>query len=96
MIVEIMTADAALDAVGKGRTLLCFARQEDMVAISRLLERYSQAMRFKVIRVEPTAEAAKTIQLPKYPTFILYENGAERFQAVGAEELAHTFEKLLR
>lgn len=96
MIGEIMTADEALDAVGKGRTLVCFARQDEVATVARLIDRHSQVMRLKVVRVEPTVEAALVFQLPKRPTFILYENGAERWQAIGTEELAQAFEKTPR
>lgn len=95
-MIEVLAAEAALDAAGKGLTLICFARQEDTDASSRLLERFVKTHHFRIIRVEPSVENAQVIQVPRFPTFILYEDGTERFQAIGQEQLADSVRKFIR
>lgn len=95
-MITTLTAEAALDAANHGKVLVCFARQEDVDTAYRLLERYTATLRFKVVRVEPSVEAAQTLQLPRFPTFVLFEDGAERFQAVGADQLAEAVARFIR
>jgi hypothetical protein len=95
-MIDVMSADDALDAVGRGRTLLCFARPVDVDAVRRVIDFYVRTQSTRIITVEPTIEAAQTLQVIRYPTFILYEDGAERWQAVGSAQLAERAHQALR
>ncbi len=95
-MIDTLSATQALDkASTSSLVLLCFARSEDLVPVVRFLEKYSQTKSIKLVRVEPVVEAAKTLQLARFPTFILYDNGNERFSVVGTDLLVETLERKL-
>lgn len=88
MVISTLTADEALSRVGRGIHLLCFAQQKDVEQAKRLLEFFAKARSTNLIRVDPL-EAATTFQLSRHPTFVLYCDGNERWQALGIEELSN-------
>lgn len=95
MIIE-MTAEAALDVAERNRTMICFAKAENLLNVERFLSRYVNTHGFRLVRVEPSVESAKTLQLSRYPAFILYEDGCERFNVVGVDSLYSTLENTIR
>lgn len=95
-LVDANGALAAIDASPRPRVLVCFARETDVQLIMRVLERYETTVGVDVFRVEPTEDAAVTLQLVKFPTYALYERGTERFVAVGNEELMQSMDQVIR
>lgn len=94
--VHVISAEEALDLAGDGSVLVCFAREEDLKPIERIVVRYSKVLRFSIVRVEPTIENAQTMQIVRYPSFVLYTDGAERFQAIGADQLSGEINRIIR
>jgi hypothetical protein len=83
----VMSAESALDVAERGRTLLCFAREQDLEAVDRVLDFYQRTQSARLVRVEPTVDAAQMLQIARYPTFILYDDGVERWQVLGVAAL---------
>ena len=93
-MIDTVAAASAYDVCGSGRVLLCFCREEDIAHIRKPLDKLSDAVH--IIRVEPSVEAAVELQLARYPVFILYADGAEQFNMLGAEKLMETLRVHLR
>ncbi len=90
-----ISADNALDLAASGGTLLvCFARDFDLPTVTKVLKRFARKTPISVVRVEPTEDAAKTLQLIKYPTFLLYQDGNEKGSCVGTDALFDLLESI--
>jgi hypothetical protein len=93
-VIDLVKANEAYDICGSGRVLLCFCREEDIAHVRKPLDKLSTAM--KIIRVEPGTDSAVELQLIKFPSFILYADGSEVFNVVGADVLMGRLSTLLR
>ena len=87
-MIRTVTATEALDSTDNAMVLICMARMEDTAELWRLFDRYTRTHRFQILRVEPTEEAVLTLRIaPRYPTYMMWENGAELFFVVVNEEI---------
>jgi len=86
-MIELVDADKALDLADNHLLLIAFAKEPDAEKVSKSLSRY---VNLRYVRVEPTVDAAVVLQLPKHPTFILYDKGREVANIVGVEAIIQT------
>lgn len=91
---DLVSADTALDLAAKGTLLVCFAREEDLPVVTKVLKRFSRKTPISVVRVEPNDEAAQVLQIIKYPTFLLFQDGNEKGSCVGVDALFDLLESI--
>lgn len=91
-----VTAEEALEEVRTGRHLVCFAKEDQLRVVEQLIARYVITHNLKTIRLEPSVENAETMQLSRYPAFILYDDGSEAFNVVGHDKLEEALRRTIR